>query len=112
MAIFQKDRSATAIKKQKSPVAGERVVSVAVLPGEIDSTGKTINMLLEGMDDYFEGWEAQLTEAKPFPVKWSISVWEMVLPACRDNVHRVDPKSGKMVRLRCEGEATVPPSTP
>lgn len=112
MAIFQEDRSATTIKEQKSPVAGERVVSAAVLPGEIDSTGKTINMLLEGMDDYFEGWEAQLAEAKSFPLKWSVSVREVIFPVCRDNVRQVDPRTGKMVLLRCKGEATAPPSVP
>ncbi|WP_326829741.1 hypothetical protein OIE13_06545 [Streptosporangium sp. NBC_01810] len=26
---------------------------------------RTINMLIEGMDDDFEGWEAQLSEAEP-----------------------------------------------
>ncbi|MGW0587366.1 hypothetical protein [Streptosporangium sp. NPDC002607] len=112
MAIFQEDRSATTIKEQKSSVAGERVVSAAVLPGEIDSTGKTINMLLEGMDDYFEGWEAQLAEAKSFPLKWSVSVREVIFPVCRDNVRQVDPRTGKMVLLRCKGEATAPPSVP
>ncbi|MEV4380563.1 hypothetical protein [Streptosporangium sp. NPDC049644] len=110
MVISQEDRSATTIRKQKSPVTGERVVSAAVLPGEIDSTGKTMNTLLEGMDDYFEGWEAQLTEAKPFPLKWSLSVREVIFPVCRDNVRQVDPRTGKMVLLRCEGEATVSPS--
>ncbi|WP_030914628.1 hypothetical protein [Streptosporangium amethystogenes] len=110
LAIFQEDRSATTIKKRESPAAGGRVVSAAVLPGEIDSTGKTMNMLLEGMDEHFEGWEAQLAEAKPFPLKWSVSVREVIFPVCRDNVRQVDPRTGEMVLLRCEGEATAPPN--
>ncbi|WP_326642038.1 hypothetical protein OG884_03410 [Streptosporangium sp. NBC_01755] len=73
---------------------------------------RTINMLIEGMDDDFEGWEAQLSEAEPFPLKWSVSVREVIFPVCRDNVRRVDPRTGKVVLLRCEGEATAPPSVP
>ncbi|MEU0481693.1 hypothetical protein ABZ260_21225 [Streptosporangium sp. NPDC006013] len=112
MEIFQEDRSTGAIKGMEILEAGERVVSAVVLPGEIDSTGKTINMLLEGMDDYFDGWEAQLSEAKPFPLKWSVSVREMISSTCQDNVRQVDPRTGKVVLLRCEGEATAPPSVP
>ncbi|MEV4749430.1 hypothetical protein AB0K21_23875 [Streptosporangium sp. NPDC049248] len=94
----------------ESPAAGERVVSAVVLPGEVDRAGRTVNELIEGMDGYFEGWEEELAGAEPFPLSWSLSVRGIAFPACRDNVRQVDPRTGKVVLLRCEGEATVPPN--
>ncbi|MGJ6963047.1 hypothetical protein ACSDR0_14160 [Streptosporangium sp. G11] len=89
-----------------------QIVSAAVLPGEVDRAGRTTGELVEGMGALFEGWEEQLAGAEPFPLKWSVVVREVIYPVCRDNVRQVDPRTGEMVRLSCEGKDTTPPGNP
>ncbi|MEU4534007.1 hypothetical protein AB0G15_03970 [Streptosporangium sp. NPDC023825] len=79
------------------PLTRGQAVSAVVLPGEVEEKA------------VFEGWEEQLAAARPFPLKWSLSVREMVHSVCRDNVRQVDPRTGEMVRLSCEGKDTAPP---
>ncbi|MET8338039.1 hypothetical protein ABZV14_10785 [Streptosporangium canum] len=85
--------------EDKTGKNAEHIVSVAVLPGELDP-GMTFKELAR-RDEFFEGWERQLAEAKEFPLQWSVTVRELVYPVCRDNVHQVDPATGRIVMLRC-----------
>ncbi|MFJ2029856.1 hypothetical protein [Streptosporangium sp. NPDC087985] len=82
--------------------ATERVVSAAVLPGELDTKEKGAEDLASGMDGLFDGWERQLAEADEFPVTWSIMVRKLIYQPCQDNVRQVDPATGQMVVVRCE----------
>lgn len=111
VAIFTKNPDGAVARGGDRP-AGEQVVSAAVLPGEIDGAGRTMSQLAQAMDDLFEGWEEELASARPFPLQWSLTVQEMISPVCRDNVRQVDPRTGEMVRLSCEGEGTTPPGSP
>ncbi|GAA4189682.1 hypothetical protein GCM10022252_26790 [Streptosporangium oxazolinicum] len=95
-AIFRETVGVNAIPGEDRP-AGKQVVSAVILPGVVEE------------EAVFEGWEEQLAEARPFALQWSLTVWEMVSPVCRDNVRQVDPRTGEMVRLSCEG-GTTPPS--
>ncbi|OUC94075.1 hypothetical protein [Streptosporangium minutum] len=85
--------------EDKTGKNAEHIVSAAVLPGELDP-GMTFKELARS-DKFFEGWERQLAEAKEFPLQWSVTVRELVYPVCRDNVHQVDPATGRVVVLRC-----------
>ncbi|GAA4227230.1 hypothetical protein FHR32_000209 [Streptosporangium album] len=85
------------IRKQ----AREHVVSVAVLPGEVDTAGKQVEDMLAETDELFDGWQERLAGGKEFPLEWSIEVNELTYPPCRDNVRQVDPATGRMVVLRC-----------
>ncbi|MFF5109412.1 hypothetical protein [Streptosporangium sp. NPDC000509] len=94
--IFRQVAGVSVIPGENRP-AGGQVVSAAVLPGE--AKGETP----------FEGWEEELAAARPFPFRWSLTVREMIPPVCRDNVRQVDPRTGEMVRLSCDGKNTAPP---
>ncbi|MEU3165601.1 hypothetical protein [Streptosporangium sp. NPDC006930] len=89
--------------------AGEQVVTAAILPGEIDAAGRTVSQLAQAMDGLFDGWEEQLAAAESFPLDWSLRVREMIYPLCRDNVRQLDPRTGEIVRLTCEGRDKAPP---
>ncbi|WP_440100928.1 hypothetical protein [Streptosporangium sp. H16] len=110
MEIYWDNVGGTVIEGEDR-LAGGRVVSAAVLPGEVDRAGRTAGELVEGMEGLFEGWEEQLAGAEPFPLKWSVTVREMIHPVCRDNVRQVDPRTEEMVRLTCQG-GTTPSSGP
>ncbi|WP_436762109.1 hypothetical protein [Streptosporangium sp. V21-05] len=94
-----------------TPLADGQTVFAAVLPGEIESAGSTAAELVEGMDGFFEGWEERLAAAEPFPLEWSVVAREVIPPVCRDNVRQLDPRTGEMVRLSCEGAGGTPSGT-
>ncbi|GAA2871393.1 hypothetical protein GCM10010517_31660 [Streptosporangium fragile] len=92
--------------------AGNRVVSAAVLPGEVDVEGEDVDGLFTRTEDLFDGWEEQLAGSAGFPLHWVIMVHELVDPVCRDDLRQVDPATGEVVRLRCEGRSAAPSRVP
>ncbi|MGV9776909.1 hypothetical protein [Streptosporangium sp. NPDC003464] len=94
-AGYWEDRTA------KAAEVAERIVSVAVLPGEVDAGAMTVEELFARKDTLFDGWERQLAGAERFPLEWSVTVRELARPACRDDVRQVDPATGRVVVVRC-----------
>ncbi|MEV4246561.1 hypothetical protein AB0J63_24445 [Streptosporangium canum] len=80
--------------------AARHTVAGAVLRAD-DPSGTTVTGTA--------GVERLLAEGRRFDVSWKVLVHRVgIPPECRNRVAEVDPRTGRVVRLRCAGKDTTP----